>query len=68
MTELNERQRRALLIGEQAIEDLPWRDRDDLIARGFAVRAWPQVTGVDWKTWLTEDGVRARLAISLPHP
>lgn len=64
---LNERQMRALRIGEQALEDLPFRDRDDLIVKGFAVRAWPQVTGVDWKTWLTERGAAFRLALFDPR-
>lgn len=65
---LNDRQLRALRIGEQAIEDLDFRDRDDLIAQGLAVRAWPQVTGVDWKTWLTPEGARVRLSLFAPYP
>ena len=64
---LNERQLTALRIGEQAIEDLPTRDRDDLIVRGLAVRAWPRVTGVDWKTWLTPEGAALRLKLFDPY-
>lgn len=65
---LSDAQRSALLVGEQALENLPTFERDDLIAKGLAVRAWPQITGAGWKTWLTEEGVRARLLISAPHP
>lgn len=66
MSQLNERQLTALRIGEQAIEDLPTRDRDDLIVKGLAIRAWPVVTRVDWKTWLTPEGARLRLELFDP--
>jgi hypothetical protein len=57
----------ALFIGEQAIEDLPWRERDDLISKGLAIRAWPNTTNAGWRTWLTEAGVRVRLALCDPY-
>ena len=65
--QLNERQMKALRIGEQAIEDLPFRDRDELIANGLAIRAWPKVTEVDWKTWLTPKGAKLRLELFHPY-
>lgn len=64
---LNNRQLAALRIGEQAIEDLPFRDRDDLIVKGLAIRAWPDATGIDWKTWLTPEGAKLRLELIDPH-
>ncbi|WP_027521774.1 hypothetical protein [Bradyrhizobium sp. Ec3.3] len=63
---LNDRQVAALRIGEQAIEDLDFRDRDGLIAKGLAVRAWPKATGTDWKTWLTPAGAQLRLELFSP--
>lgn len=66
MRPLNERQIAALRVGEQAIEELPFRDRDDLIANGLAVRAWPDATGHAWNTWLTPDGAALRLKLFDP--
>lgn len=63
--ELNEVQRRALLIDERAIEQLDFRDRDHIIATGLAMRAWPKDTGDgQWRTWLTPLGCAVREIIS----
>lgn len=58
---LSEAQRQAILTDERAIENLPFRERDELIAAGLARRAWPQTTGDgQWRTWLTKKGVNLR--------
>jgi hypothetical protein len=67
MSDLNDRQIEALRIGEQALEGLPFRDRDDLIMKGIAKRAWPKVTGGGWKTWLTPEGAKLRLDLFDPY-
>ncbi len=74
LTDLRERltlgQRQALLTDERAIERLPFKERDQLIAAGLAHRAWPQKTGDgQWRTWLTEAGVRFRRElVGSPYP
>lgn len=62
---LSPTQRQALLADERAIEELPFRDRDQIIWIGLARRAWPQYTGdKQWRTWLTVLGqsIRNRMA------
>lgn len=67
MSALNSAQLAALAVGEAAIEDLPTQDRDDIIMQGLAVRAWPAVTGVGWRTWLTPRGALLRLELFDPY-
>jgi hypothetical protein len=62
---LNKNQIAALLTDERAIEELEFRDRDDLIAQGLAVRLWPEDGGVgEWRTWLTAAGRELRETIA----
>lgn len=52
---------RAIRTDEMAVEYLPFRDRDEIIGRGIARRAWPGETGSgDWRTWLTPLGLQVR--------
>jgi len=64
VSDLNERQIAALLCDERAIENLSTEDRDDMIVKGFAHRAWPNTTGCGWKTWLTKEGLELRMTIA----
>lgn len=59
---LKDVQRIALMTGEDALEALPFRDRDAVICAGYARRKWPDQYG-GWRTWLTPAGaaLRARL-------
>jgi hypothetical protein len=42
---------RTLLSGEGAIEQSPFRERDEIIGLGLARRAWPRETsGGSWQT------------------
>lgn len=62
---MNERQIAALLDDESAIEALEFRDRDDLIVRGLAIRVWPTDGNVGrWRTWLTAQGHELRIALA----
>lgn len=51
----------ALMTDEASIERLPFRQRDELISYGLAVRAWPKHTADKrWHTWITPLGVEVR--------
>lgn len=56
---LNDQQRAAVLGDERDIEQLDYRDRDEIIVLGIAARAWPQYAGC-WRTWITTFGVEVR--------
>jgi hypothetical protein len=68
ISDLNDRQRRALLLDERAIEELDFRDRDELIAEGIAIRRWPaEVANGFWRTWLTPTGHAVRQQLARQH-
>lgn len=47
--------RRAILVDEARIEQLPSRKLQTLIELGLAVRVGPQVTGSGWRVWITPE-------------
>lgn len=62
--ELSKVQMAALLGDERDMEALPFRERDDLIMRGLAIRAWPTESNPFWRTWVTMSGLIVRAALS----
>jgi hypothetical protein len=66
---LNQRQIDAIMGDERAIEQLDFRDRDDLIVKGLARRCKPDDKHPYWRTWITLSGLmtRAMFEISKDH-
>jgi hypothetical protein len=68
ISQLSGAQKSALLTDERAVEELNFRDRDEIIDLGLARRAWPDHTGDRaWRTWITPLGIEVRMRLAPEH-